>query len=111
MALPHSTDPVGESRAVLRWCIHALMGANHVSQTDLSRFLGIGQGQLSKRLKGTLNFDEDELAKVATYFSVELPDLWQPDRVLRSRCFSLVPPIDGQMEFSFLDPPPLSVAV
>lgn len=30
---------------------------------------------------------------------------------LRSRCFSLVPPIDGQMEFSFLDPPPLSVAV
>lgn len=105
MALPNAADPVADARLVLRRCILALMGASHVSQTDLAHVIGIGQGQLSKRLKGdSIAFNEDELAKIANYFGVEIPDLFQPEKVLlRSRCVSLVPDhFDPQLEFSFL---------
>jgi len=109
MALPRHTDRSAEAREVLRRCIHALMGANRVTQTALASYLRMGQPELSKRLKGKHPFTEDHLALIADYFGVEVSDLYHPETVLlRSRCFSLVPEVGGQLELCFLPEPALA---
>ncbi len=106
MAAPQFTDAIGESRAALRRCITAAMGATGTTQTALGKAIGMDQPQLSKRLRPDgMPFTEDHLARIADYFGVQVFELYQPDRVLvslRSRCFSLVPVNNPQMELSFL---------
>lgn len=111
MAAPQFSDVVGTTRAALRTCITAAMGATGTTQTALGKAIGMDQGQLSKRLHPDgMAFTEDHLARIAEFFGVEVVDLYQPERVLvslRSKCFSLVPMDSTQMEFSFLPEPSL----
>jgi len=111
MAAPQFSETVGTTRAALRTCITAVMGATGTTQTALAKVIGMDQGQLSKRLHADgPPFTEDHLARIADYFGVQVVELYQPDRILvslRNRCFSIVPVDSHQMELSFLPEPSL----
>ena len=56
--------------------IRALLGRRGMSQSQLSQVIGISQPQLSKRLKGLIPFDLDELVLLADYFGVSVGSLF-----------------------------------
>lgn len=55
--------------------VKAEMARAGLTQTDLASRLGLGQSGLSKRLRGSIAFDVNELAAVAAVLEVRLPVL------------------------------------
>jgi len=55
--------------------VRALMGRRRMSQTALADVLGVTQTQVSKRLRGVIPFDIDEIERLAEYFGVDPADL------------------------------------
>ena len=55
--------------------VRALMGRYNVNQTKLADVLGVTQTQVSKRLRGLIPFDVDELDVMAGYFRVSVTEL------------------------------------
>lgn len=55
--------------------VRALMGRRIVTQKQLADVLQVSQGQVSKRLKGLIPFDTNEIAKLAAYFDVHPAEL------------------------------------
>jgi len=55
--------------------VRALMGRYNVNQTKLADVLGVTQTQVSKRLRGLIPFDVDELDVMAGYFHVSVTEL------------------------------------
>ena len=66
----------GSPREIVAAEIRALLGRYGRTQTDLATRLGMSQSQLSKRLRGAIPFDTDELVKVADYFGVTVGSLF-----------------------------------
>jgi transcriptional regulator with XRE-family HTH domain len=56
--------------------ILALMGRRRISQTKLAEHLGINQGTLSKRLRGTQPWTITDLEAVAEFFDVSITALF-----------------------------------
>jgi transcriptional regulator with XRE-family HTH domain len=52
--------------------VRALMGRFQVSQTALGQAIGVGQSGLSRRLRGDIPFDVDDLYAIAAYFGVPI---------------------------------------
>lgn len=48
------------------------MGRRHVNQTQLAAALDISQSQMSKRLRGAIALDIDELEKIAAFLGVDI---------------------------------------
>lgn len=66
----------GTPREIVATEIRALLGRHQRTQTDLAGLLNISQSQMSKRLRGVIPFDIDELASVAHYFGVSVGSLF-----------------------------------
>lgn len=62
----------GGPRNVVGTQIRMLLARDQQTQTNLALALGVTQSQLSKRLRGTIPFDLDELVVVADYFNVSV---------------------------------------
>lgn len=58
--------------------IRAWMGRRSVNQTQLAQHLGLSQSQLSKRLRGTITIDVDELEAIAAFLDVDPVVLLKP---------------------------------
>jgi|GEM_PF-2117624 len=71
-ALPQHDD----TRSVIAAEIRSLMGRHAKTQGDLAVALGISQSQMSKRLRGVIPLDSDELTSIATYFGVSVGSLF-----------------------------------
>ena len=56
--------------------VKALMGRHDVTQLRLAEYLGIGQPELSKRLKGRTPFKIDEILAIADGFGVSVGTLF-----------------------------------
>jgi len=52
--------------------VRAEMARRLVSQSDLARELGLSQMAVSRRLRGDIPFDVDEIARAAVYLEVPL---------------------------------------
>src|SRR5690625_2164407 len=61
--------------AVVASELRVLMARYGQTQRDLAQLLGISQGQMSKRMKGTIAFDVTELQTIADRFNVTVADL------------------------------------
>lgn len=70
----HLPRPEGISATVAAE-VRSLLGRYNRTQTDLAMAIGLTQSQLSKRLRGTIVFDLEELARVADYFGTTIPRL------------------------------------
>lgn len=55
--------------------VRAEMARRSISQTQLAQAIGINQSGLSKRLRGLVPFDVDEMAAVAGFLDVPLAEL------------------------------------
>jgi transcriptional regulator with XRE-family HTH domain len=55
--------------------IRVLMARHRITQADLGVVLGVTQTAVSKRIRGEVAFDVDELAKIAQHFGIEVTDL------------------------------------
>ena len=55
--------------------VRALMGRRIVTQKQLADVLQVSQGQVSKRLKGSIPFDTNEIEKLSHYFGVHPAEL------------------------------------
>ena len=55
--------------------VRALMARRRVSQEVLATVIGVTQTQVSKRLRGRIPFDVDEIELIADYFQVDPRDL------------------------------------
>ena len=104
-------DAVVDARFAVRRTIFALMGMARASQTKLAGHIGISQPQLSQRLNGKVPFSEDELAKIAGVFGIDVPDLYDTEQAIRkARTMSLwitpvIHSLDGQLELHFAESP------
>ncbi len=59
--------------------VRALMGRFQVSQTALSQAIGIAQSGLSRRLRGDVPFDVDDIYTIAAYFDVPVTSIVADD--------------------------------
>lgn len=59
--------------------VRAEMARRGVSQTTLAQRIGMSQAQVSKRLRGVIAFDINELAAVADFLNVPLALLLPTD--------------------------------
>ena len=50
--------------------VRALMGRHRVSQTTLAEVLHVTQTQISRRLRGQITFDVNEIGTLAEFFGV-----------------------------------------
>lgn len=104
MSLAHDYSTfVTASRQTIAANVRAWMGRRNVTQTALASHLGCSQPVVSRRVRGEMPFDTDELIAIAGLLRCDLSDLVEN---VRSRCFSpelaLVPALDGsQMELEF----------
>lgn len=104
MSLAHDYSTiVTDSRQTIAANVRAWMGRRNVTQTALAAHLGCSQPVVSRRVRGEMPFDTDELIAIAGLLRCDLSDLVEN---VRSRCFSpdlaLVPPLDGsQLELEF----------
>lgn len=55
--------------------VRAEMIRRDVNQTDLAAVIGITQSQLSKRLRGTITLDVNEVELIAKHLGVTVSDL------------------------------------
>ena len=55
--------------------VRAEIARRGMSQAAVSKAIGISQGQFSKRLRGTIAFDINELDAIATVLDVPMSDL------------------------------------
>lgn len=60
--------------------VRAEIARRGVSQAEVSRAIGVSQSQFSKRLRGFIAFDINELAAIAQVLDVPLTDLIPRDR-------------------------------
>lgn len=92
--------------------IRILMTARGTDARHLASMLHWSESALSRRLSGKTDLAAHELAMIADALEVE-PGVFflAPEDLVRSRCFSLVPAVGGQLEFNLGEPPQLSVAV
>jgi transcriptional regulator with XRE-family HTH domain len=58
--------------------VRALMGRYQVSQERLGQAINLGQTGLSRRLRGKVPFDIDDLLAIAEHFGVPVTDLVAP---------------------------------
>ena len=65
-----------DASAVVATNIRMLLARDQKPQAQLAVVLGITQSQLSKRLRGVILFDLEELVKVADYFRVSVGNLF-----------------------------------
>lgn len=100
---------VWESRQRVAENVRGWMARRNVTQTALAKRLGCSQPVISRRVRGEIPFDLDELIEIAVVLDIDLSELMDG---ARSRCFSLalVPPLDGQQGQLDLGLPPLSRA-
>lgn len=56
--------------------VRVLMARRQIKQADLAVLLSIGQSEVSKRLRGTVAWQFDELPKLADYFEVSIGELF-----------------------------------
>jgi transcriptional regulator with XRE-family HTH domain len=61
-----------DSRSIIASEIRSLMGRYSRTQGDLADLLEVSQTQVSRRLRGIIPFDSDELMAVANYFGVSV---------------------------------------
>lgn len=62
----------GEPRTIVGTTVRMLLVRDDKTQTDLAVQMGLSQSQLSKRIRGTIAFDLDELVFLADYFNVSV---------------------------------------
>ena len=67
---------LGDTRSVIAAEIRSLMGRHAKNQGDLALALSISQSQMSKRLRGIIPLDSDELVSIAAYFGVSVGSLF-----------------------------------
>lgn len=60
----------GAPREIVGTTVRMLLARGGKTQTDLAVAMGLGQSQLSKRIRGTIPFDLDELVFLSDYFDV-----------------------------------------
>ena len=65
--------------------VRALMGRYDVTQMQLVDVLGVSQTGVSKRLRGIIPFDANEIGVLAKFFDVEAADLLGAPRDPRPR--------------------------
>ncbi|GAA4075582.1 helix-turn-helix domain-containing protein [Nocardioides kongjuensis] len=63
--------------------IRVLMTRRRLTQGDLATVLGVGQSEISKRLRGTVPFRFDEIVELARYFDVSIGSLFGEDSTRR----------------------------
>lgn len=64
--------------------IRAEMARRGITQTMLAKHLGVAQAQVSKRLRGTIAFDINELCAIAQFLDVPLDVLLPTTPALRT---------------------------
>lgn len=70
--LPDSASPSATFSAEVR----ALMGRHQVTQAQLAEVLGVTPSQMSKRLRGVIPVDINEIVMIADYFGVPVGTLF-----------------------------------
>lgn len=60
--------------------VRAEMARRGMMQQELATTIGLSQPGLSKRLRGAVAFDVDELAAVATALDIAPADLWPTEQ-------------------------------
>lgn len=55
--------------------VRALKGRRNATQQQIADALGVSQGQVSKRLRGQIAFNTDEIAALAKFFGVHPAEL------------------------------------
>ena len=73
-SLPQRQAPANLTERVAEE-VRALMGRHHVTQMDLCGVLGVSQTGVSKRLRGLIPFDVNEVSQLAAYFDVSPGEL------------------------------------
>lgn len=69
------TTPVTNSAAKVGATVRAELARRGLSQADLSRAIKVAQPQVSKRLRGVIAFDINELTAIARFLEIPLSDL------------------------------------
>lgn len=75
-----SNSPATNRNAAIGANVRAEMSRRQVSQARLGEVLGLQQTSISKRLRGTIPFDIDELLRIADYLDVPLGALTAIDQ-------------------------------
>lgn len=92
--------------------VRALMGSRGMKQGDLAGILHVSRSGVTEKLSGRRKWSVDDLDAMGRFFDVSPATFFEePEALFRSRCFSLVPPIAGQIELDFEGaegPPPLA---
>lgn len=82
MSTAHFPAP-GSERIRFADEVRVLMTRRRITQTDLAGVLGIGQSEISKRLRGVVPFRFDEIVELANYFDVSIGTLFGEQSVRR----------------------------
>lgn len=75
---------MNEVRRSVSSAVRVEMARNSLRQADLAEALGLSQQAVSRRLKGLVSFDADELVTLASLFGVSASALIDPHQAVPS---------------------------